>query len=1024
VTLQPKIWSIEQKRNMNNDDTSTPLERIVPTTTGRAPMVARGVSVEKKFAPAPTNYVAGLGRGATGFTTRSDIGPARAPSAPPVANFGQAPEGYIPGAGRGAIGFGLHGTLAPGTTAPPRTEDDADKGDYSDAQFDKWSGFDGGGLFNGEAYDAEDRESDRIWDEVDKRMDSRRQKRREIKEQAALEKYRNERPKIQTQFADLKRDLSQISADEWGSIPEIGDYRIKKAKYDKFTPLPENILLSNVQNNIATTTQEDGGKSSLTDLRAISELKGILVKNQLQKAEDDVAGKTTINSKEYMNGMQTMNVLGEAEVGDYRKARELLINSTQSNPTQSLGWIALARVEELAGKVKGSRQAILRACEFCPESEDVWLEAIRLHPPKDSKSLVARAVQHLPQSVNIWLAAAELEETQKAKRKVLQKALLTIPNSVKLWKEAVELEDEEENAKVLLARAVECIPAAQSVELWLALARLETYQNAKKVLNKARKEIPTEPLIWITAAELEEANGNAQVIEVLLKNAIKSLSLNSVDINREDWLKKYAYMCEERRQLETCRSIVKNVMTIGVEVADRKHTWIEDATQAANTKHIETARAIYAYALNEFPQKKGLWRRAAQLEKKHGTKQQLLDLLAKAVTFCPTAEEFWLMQAKELWLSGDVEKARRVLADAFSSNQQNEEIWLAAVKLESENKEFAKARGLLEKARQQANTSRVWMKSAVFERNLALTGQTQDRTAEKQVLDQALKTLAPQDEDDSDYAKLWILRGQYEEQVTKNYKEARDIYERGLVKCPKSVPLWLCAAKLELELLDNVSKARALLEKARITIGQTHPNRGEIWRAAIRVENYVHFQANRNRTGIISITDVVSNMGQTMLAKALQDCPRSGEIWAISIDMEPRSKQRTQGVRALESCDKDANVIASVAKLFWKDRKLDKARPWLHRALALDTDNGDNWILAYRYEMEHGSEESRKEIRDKCEQVDPHHGELWCSLRKGKFLEIKQSVGETLAYAASELDINSYASLYTISTYAGPQKQT
>jgi hypothetical protein len=25
----------------------------------------------------PTNYVAGLGRGATGFTTRSDIGPAR-----------------------------------------------------------------------------------------------------------------------------------------------------------------------------------------------------------------------------------------------------------------------------------------------------------------------------------------------------------------------------------------------------------------------------------------------------------------------------------------------------------------------------------------------------------------------------------------------------------------------------------------------------------------------------------------------------------------------------------------------------------------------------------------------------------------------------------------------------------------------------------------------------------------------------------------------------------------------------------
>jgi pre-mRNA-processing factor 6 len=31
----------------------------------------------------PPSYVAGLGRGATGFTTRSDIGPARAPSITP-----------------------------------------------------------------------------------------------------------------------------------------------------------------------------------------------------------------------------------------------------------------------------------------------------------------------------------------------------------------------------------------------------------------------------------------------------------------------------------------------------------------------------------------------------------------------------------------------------------------------------------------------------------------------------------------------------------------------------------------------------------------------------------------------------------------------------------------------------------------------------------------------------------------------------------------------------------------------------
>ena len=45
----------------------------------------------------------------------------------------------------------------------------------------------------------------------------------------------------------------------------------------------------------------------------------------------------------------------------------------------------------------------------------------------------------------------------------------------------------------------------QHVELWLALARLESYANARVVLNKARQAVPTDASIWITAAKLEEA---------------------------------------------------------------------------------------------------------------------------------------------------------------------------------------------------------------------------------------------------------------------------------------------------------------------------------------------------------------------------------------------------------------------------------------------------------------------------------------------------------------------------------------
>jgi len=51
-----------------------------------------------------------------------------------------------------------------------------------------------------------------------------------------------------------------------------------------------------------------------------------------------------------------------------------------------------------------------------------------------------------------------------------------LPADVDLWKELVSHETPEE-AVILLNKAVSCIP--QSVELWLALAKLEDYTNAR-----------------------------------------------------------------------------------------------------------------------------------------------------------------------------------------------------------------------------------------------------------------------------------------------------------------------------------------------------------------------------------------------------------------------------------------------------------------------------------------------------------------------------------------------------------------
>ena len=98
-----------------------------------------------------------------------------------------------------------------------------------------------------------------------------------------------------------------------------------------------------------------------------------------------------------------------------------------------------------------ARNLVMKGCEVrwhwwcclfdgkqnCPTNEDVYLEAIRMHPPQQAKAIVAtvrafrcpikcyaaQAVSHIPQSVKIWLRACDLETEEKAKKRVLRKGL-------------------------------------------------------------------------------------------------------------------------------------------------------------------------------------------------------------------------------------------------------------------------------------------------------------------------------------------------------------------------------------------------------------------------------------------------------------------------------------------------------------------------------------------------------------------------------------------------------------------------
>ena len=960
--------------------------------------------------PAPENYVAGLGRGATGFTTRSDLGPGRE---------GPTPEQIQEALAKRAAQLGAAPPTAYGAPEK-RDEHDDDDERFQDPENEV-------GLFAYGQYDRDDDEADRIYQDVDEKLDRRRKQRRlaspshfafpsppfkarclsclpkmheqttdlnpfdtyrEAREKSEREEYERNNPKIQQQFADLKRSLATVSDEDWASIPDVGDLtgknkRSKQNSKQRFYAVPDSVLASardstqldtqisddGTQANGASPDAADGTMTNFADIGAARDK---VLKVRLDQAAHGSGTETTngsatnIDPKSYLTSLSKSELkAGEVEIGDIKRVRILLESVIKTNPKHAPGWIAIARLEEIAGKIVTARKFIAQGCEQCPKSEDAWLENIRLNDNYNAKIIAAAALKINDRSTRLWIEAMKLETDPVKKKRVLRKAIDHIPQSVLIWKEAVNLEDDPADARLLLAKATEIIPL--SVELWLALARLETPENAQQVLNKARKAVPSSHEIWIAAARLQEQMGNANKVNIM-KRAVQALAKESAMLKREEWIAE-AEKCEEEGALLTCTAIIRETLGYGLdEDDDRKDIWMDDAKASINRGKHETARAIHAYAIRVFVNKKSIWLAAVDLERNYGSKEALWQLLEKATEACPQSEVLWMQLAKEKWQTGNIDDARRVLGRAFKQNPNNEDIWLAAVKLEADAKQTDQARILLSTAREEAGTDRVWIKSVAFERQLGNNDEALD------LVNKGLQIYPKAD-------KLWMMKGQiYEEQ--NKIPQAREAYGTGTRACSKSVPLWLLAARLE-EKAGLLVKARSVLDRARLAV----PKNDSLWVESIRME----------RRG--------NNMAQArvLMAKALQEVPKSGLLWAENIwNLEDRTKRRSRSLEAIKVVDNDPILFVTVARIFWGERKLDKAMTWFEKAILLNSDLGDTWAWYYKFLLQHGTDEKRQDVLSKCVVTEPRHGEIWQSVAKNP-RNADRGFEEILKLVAAEL---------------------
>ncbi|KAL2899601.1 Protein STABILIZED1 [Bienertia sinuspersici] len=210
---------------------------------------------------------------------------------------------------------------------------------------------------------------------------------------------------------------------------------------------------------------------------------------------------------------------------------------------------------------------------------------------------------------------------------------------------------------------------------------------------------------------------------------------------------------------------------------------------------------------------------------------------------CLRLKSFGSWVQKKNWLAGDVPAARAILQEAYAAIPYSEEIWLAAFKLEFENHEPERAKMLFAKARERRGTVKRELSNLEEERRL---------------LDEGLQRYPS-------FFKLWLMLGKLHEKSGDQGK-AKESYESGLKNCPHCNPLCFSLETVE-EKMSGLSKARAVLTMAR----KWNPQNPKLWLAAVKAE-----LRHGNKKEV-----------DNLLAKAPQEYPTSGIIWATQIENVP-----------------------------------------------------------------------------------------------------------------------------------------
>lgn len=876
---------------------------------------------------APPGYVAGVGRGATGFTTRSDLG-----------------SGKTPGRLRDDRSNRADGN-------EPDDIDDSGSGvaNRRDVRFEDTNGL----SLAPHRLEEEDKEADRIYNEIDAQLARRKGHKKANVEQAPSTSGLQQ---ISQQFVDLKRSLATVSEEQWGNLPEAGDItghnkrqRLELQSERKTYAAPDSLISNNI------------------DLTKLTQEREKLLGRQLDESLNSRADNPPDSNDavdQYLRELDnsTTSVASGEQVQDLQRMRTILTSYRKSDPKKPQGWIASARLEERANKFRLAKSLIEEGCSECPYSEDVWLENLRLHAADlhYCKILVAQALRYNDDSLALWIKATELEREPLNKVRVLRKAIQKLPLSEELWKLAVKFEDDKEQAIKILKKATELIP--KSITLLTALINLQDHKDARITLNQARQNNPSDVQVWILALQLEERCDKAttdKLVKLLLKG-INELSKNGKTLTLKAWLIEAAKVEEDFPGLYEHTACAITIAAINSYYESLPFEKIMTIVDAIDTRHSNTLRSAHRCLLEKEPHRLSLWKKfinICEAQSKKSEAYYMLDKIlfsstGKAISTVPVLV---LMFSKMVWQSdGDSQKAIEILDQALFVEPRNVEFWLAKSKLLVVRSEFEAAENLLKSAISalagQSGLERVFHRFISF---LRYRGRTQE----------ALQMLENDFLDQAPYCgKLYLQWGQIQAELG-NATQSRECYAIGTRKLPENANLWIALAHADESLLNQPTRARSDFEIALLKVPKE--NSEPILVAQVQMEKK------------LGNTD----QARLLVTRALKQFPSSALLWVEHLKLiTKKSLKRTAYQDALKNANSDPNVLLEIGSSLYSDANYEKALKWFERATNANPLYGDAWIWLSRCNKKMGRD--LDPVLSRVKEVEPRYGTEWIRVSK------------------------------------------